>query len=118
VNSEIGELTWSRERAADLMARFMRDFNDPANGVREYTIRRNPDGSAVLVDRNSGTGQPPDWQPVVEFGPEHHLSQKILTEYAQRRRDWDRRRGYLAQLAPLQHPPLTHPAPTPGRRPR
>ncbi|HSI03983.1 MAG TPA: phosphatidylserine/phosphatidylglycerophosphate/cardiolipin synthase family protein, partial [Myxococcota bacterium] len=116
VNSEIAELTWSRERAADLMGRFMRDFEDPTNGVREYTIRRNPDGSAVLVDRNAGTGQPPDWQPVVVFGPENHLSRKILDEYAQRRRDWDRRRGYLAQLAPLQHPPLTYPAPAPGRR--
>ncbi len=117
VNSEIGEVTWSAARAADLMARFMRDYNDPSNGVREYTIRKNPDGSAVLVDRNAGTGRPPDWQPVVVFGPENHLSAEILADYAKRRRDWDRRRGYLAQLAPLQHPPLTYPAPLPGRRP-
>ncbi len=116
VNSEIGEITWSRERAADLMSDFMQEYNDPSNGVREYTIRRNADGSAVLVDRNAGTGQPPDWQPVVEYGPENHLSAKVLAEYARRRSDWRRRRSYLAQLAPLQHPPLTFPAPTPGRK--
>lgn len=109
VNSEIGEISWSRDRNRELMAQFMTDYRDPSNGVLEYTIRRNPDGSAVLVNR--GTEQAPNWQPVVEFGPENHLSPQMLADYASRRADWNRRRSYLAQLQPLRRPPLRNPAP-------
>lgn len=108
VNSEVGEITWSRGRNAHLMEQFMRDYREPSNGVLEYTIRRNPDGSAVLVNR--GTEQEPNWQPVVEFGPQHHLTPQMLAEYARRRADWNRRRSYLAQLQPLRRPPLRNPA--------
>ncbi|MEZ0313122.1 MAG: phospholipase D-like domain-containing protein, partial [Myxococcota bacterium] len=116
VNSEVGEITWSRERAADLTASILRELADPRNGVIEYTIRRHADGAAVLVDRNAGTGRPPDWQPVVEHGPEHHLRADVLTAYAGHRRAWNRRRGYLGQLAPLRRAPLTYPAAAPGQR--
>jgi phosphatidylserine/phosphatidylglycerophosphate/cardiolipin synthase-like enzyme len=115
VNSEIADISWSKQRASSLTRSFVEDYNDPANKVLEYKIKRNPDGSAVLVDKNAGTGKAPDWQPVIEFGPENHLPANIIADYAKRKRSWDWRRKFLPQLAPLTRPPLTYPAVVPGK---
>ncbi|HSI05921.1 MAG TPA: phospholipase D-like domain-containing protein, partial [Myxococcota bacterium] len=64
VNGEIMEAIHSRAAARRLEAQFERDRRDPRNGVVEYTIRRDRRGRPVLRDG----------QPVVTFGPEHHVA--------------------------------------------
>jgi hypothetical protein len=97
VNSEIGAVMKSRSYTAAMKAAFVADAEDPKNGVVEYKIRRDASGKAVLQDG----------KPIVEFGPEDHLSAKMLEEYAGRRFTWGLIREHLPQFGPLRHPKLT-----------
>jgi phosphatidylserine/phosphatidylglycerophosphate/cardiolipin synthase-like enzyme len=97
VNSEVGAVLKSKEFARDLLSSFEKDRADPRHNMLEYTIQRDANGKAVLVDG----------KPVVTFGPEHHLPQKMLEEYAKKRKTWgETLRENVPYLAPLRHPGL------------
>ena len=68
VNGEIMEAIHSPATARRLEQQFERDRADPRNGVVEYTILRDRSGRPLLRDG----------QPVVTFGPEHHVSRARL----------------------------------------
>jgi phosphatidylserine/phosphatidylglycerophosphate/cardiolipin synthase-like enzyme len=98
VNSEVGAAVKSKDFAKDLLAAFEKDKADPKNGVLEYTIQKDETGKAVLNDG----------KPIPTFGPEDHLPQKILEEYAGKRKLWGHTlRDNLPYFAPLRHPGLT-----------
>ncbi|HEY3448760.1 MAG TPA: phosphatidylserine/phosphatidylglycerophosphate/cardiolipin synthase family protein [Myxococcales bacterium] len=97
VNSEVGAVVKSKEVAADLLASFDADLKDPANGFLEYTIKRDADGKPVLKDG----------QPIVEFGPEHHLPRDLRETYAKKRETWGHQlRENFPMFEPLRHPAL------------
>lgn len=64
INGEIATIVKSRQIAQGIEASFFQDRRDPAQRVLEYRIKRDGAGRPIL----SGG------EPVVEFGPEHHLS--------------------------------------------
>jgi putative cardiolipin synthase len=95
VNSEVGAVVKSPEVAADLLNEFKKDMADKSNGFLEYTIKKDPDGRAVLNDG----------KPVVKFGPEHHLPADVQEVYKGKRKFWgETMRNKLPQMAPLRHP--------------
>ena len=97
VNSELGAVVKSSQLAGDLTRELDKDLADPANGFLEYQIQRDANGRAVLKDG----------QPVVVFGPEHHLPKAVLEDYAGRRKLWGHTlRNNVPQLKPLRHPKL------------
>ncbi len=95
VNSEVAAAIWSPGFAADVNASFAADRDDPKNGVLEYKIARDEEGRAILKDG----------KPIVLFGPEDHLPQEILDEYAPRIRNWRMIRR-LPYFDGLDHPTL------------
>ncbi|MBI5549266.1 MAG: phosphatidylserine/phosphatidylglycerophosphate/cardiolipin synthase family protein [Deltaproteobacteria bacterium] len=100
VNSEVGAIVKSKEVATDLLAAFAADKADPTNGFIEYKIQRDANGKPALKDG----------KPVVEFGPEDHLSPEMIAEYAKRRDFWGNKvRENVALFEPLRHPPLVSP---------
>ncbi len=68
VNGEVMEAIHSPAAARRLEEQFERDRTDPRNAVVEYTIRRDQEGRPVLRDG----------QPIVTFGPEHHVARRRL----------------------------------------
>jgi putative cardiolipin synthase len=95
VNSEVGALVKSPEVASDLLKEFNKDLADPSNGFLEYTIQKTPAGRPVLKDG----------KPVPKFGPENHLPQDVLDDYAGKRKLWGHTlRNSLPHLQPLRHP--------------
>jgi phosphatidylserine/phosphatidylglycerophosphate/cardiolipin synthase-like enzyme len=68
INGEIMEAIHSPGAARRLEQQFERDRRDPRNAVVEYTIRRDRRGRPVLRDG----------QPIVTFGPEHHVARGRL----------------------------------------
>jgi cardiolipin synthase C len=97
VNSEVGAVLKSKDFARDLLSSFERDRADPRHNMLEYTIQRDANGKAVLVDG----------KPVVTFGPEHHLPKDLLETYAKKRKTWgETLRENIPYLAPLRHPGL------------
>lgn len=72
VNGEIGAITRSEPAARDLLQAIYADLQDPANKFREWTIKRDANGNAV---------KGPDGKPIVEHGPEHDVSKKLLATY-------------------------------------
>jgi cardiolipin synthase C len=98
-NSEVGAVIWSKELAARTLEGFRRDYDDPRNGVVEYTIARDEQQRPRLVDG----------KPVPTYGPEDHLPADVLAAYAKRRKLWSFARRHVPLLAPLRHPPLTAP---------
>lgn len=63
INGEIVEVMHSRPAAERLEQQFQRDMRDPRHRIVEYTIARDRDGRPVMRDGD----------PVVTFGPEHHV---------------------------------------------
>jgi phosphatidylserine/phosphatidylglycerophosphate/cardiolipin synthase-like enzyme len=97
VNSEVGAVVESKEIAADLLAAFDADLADPANGFVEYRIQRDTHGRPLLKNG----------EPLVEFGPEHHLPQELLEEYRGKRELWGNTlRDNFDYFGPLRHPKL------------
>lgn len=97
VNSEVGAAVKSKDFAKELHAAFEADRADPRHGMLEYTIQRDAEGKAVLVDG----------KPVVTFGPEDHLPKDVLEIYAKKRQTWGHTlRANLPYLEPLRHPSL------------
>lgn len=95
VNSEVGALVKSKEVAADLKREFDQDISDPANGFLEYKIQKDAAGNAILKDG----------RPIPVFGPEDHLPQEILDDYAKKRKLWGQTlRNNVPYLKPLRHP--------------
>jgi phosphatidylserine/phosphatidylglycerophosphate/cardiolipin synthase-like enzyme len=71
VNSEVMAAVWSPDFAVDLGASFVDDMADPENDLREYTIRKNADGTPVLVNG----------KPVVVLGAKNHIDEKLWGRY-------------------------------------
>jgi len=99
VNSEVGAVVLSPSFAKEAAGAIRDDLVSPANGMVEYKIKRDAAGRAVLEDG----------KPVVEFGPENHLPEKVLKSYSWKRTFWNFLRwlGLFGFFKPLQHPPLT-----------
>lgn len=72
VNGELMLAAKSKGLARDLGAAFAKDLANPVQGVREYTIARDTDGSPILIDG----------KPVVTSGPEDHMSGWKKLQYA------------------------------------
>ncbi len=91
VNSEIASFSHSPELAARTLKTYEADVTDPANGFVEYTIARNEDGTPRLTDSGD---------PIVTFGPEDHLTDKMLESYESIRAkaSWIRRIGLLQSM--------------------
>lgn len=92
INGEVGALMWSKEIASDLRQSIADDRADPRNGFFEYRIRKNDDGSAMLVNG----------KPVIEQGPADHLSQDVLDKYAKLQTVADKARDSMDQLSGLR----------------
>jgi len=91
VNGEVATATWSPSMAKATINAFHQDELDPANGVLEFKIARNADGTPRLKNG----------EPIVAYGPDDHLSFFARLGY--------RLLGYLAhaleylpQAAPLR----------------
>jgi putative cardiolipin synthase len=72
INGEIGAVVWSEKLARDVRKSFEADLANPANKVREYTIQRDEAGRPV---------RGPDGAPLVQFGPEDHISTWTKVKY-------------------------------------
>ncbi len=92
VNGEVGAAVRSESFAARMIEVFLDDMENPENGVLEYEILKDENGRAVLRDG----------KPVPVFGPEDHLPQEVLDEYASRRRNWGILRATLPYLRPVR----------------
>ena len=104
VNSEVGALVWSKDFAHDTFSAFEDDYKEVANGVRQYTIKRDENGVPVrsdglpVLDENGGLINEPE----VDFGPKNHLSQEMLDDYAKKTSRWNRLRQILPNLSSLE----------------
>lgn len=63
INGEIAMLAHSRGLTHKLAQSYATDVANPAHGIREYRIERNPDGSPIIRDG----------EPVIAFGPRDHV---------------------------------------------
>ncbi len=107
INSEVGAALYSRAAATRLRERLDLDMSERRNGFLEYTIKRDPETRQAILR---------DGKPIVDFGPDNHLSKQVLEYYRKMRRTWTGRRRRFDLFAPLRHSPLRQPAPTAGRR--
>lgn len=104
VNSEVGALVWSKDFAEDTYSGFVRDFQDPRNGVSEYTILRDKNGQPIrsdgkpVLDENGELLNDPE----ITFGPANHLSQEMLDKYAKKTSRWNWMRKFLPNLESLE----------------
>jgi len=102
-NSEVGSVTWSKDFAQEAIAGFMKDAEDPRNGVVEYKILRDDAGKPIRRDGLpvlDGRGELIN-EPEVVFGPANHLSPETLTKYASKVHRWDFLRKFIPQLKPV-----------------
>jgi putative cardiolipin synthase len=92
INGEIAALSRSPELARDVRRGFERDMADPRFAVKEYTIKRNADGSAQRDAKG---------RPIVDFGPEDHvgLGKRIMYRGLRWLANLAR---YIPALAPLR----------------
>jgi phosphatidylserine/phosphatidylglycerophosphate/cardiolipin synthase-like enzyme len=72
VNGELGTISLSRKVARDLTAGIAKDLSDPANGFRQWTIKKDERGRAVL----DGKGRP-----IVLHGPKDDVSLRLRALY-------------------------------------
>ena len=104
VNSEVGALVWSKDFAEDTYSGFVRDFQDPRNGVSEYTILRDQNGQPIrsdgkpVLDENGELLNDPE----ITFGPANHLSEEMLDKYAKKTSRWNWMRKWLPNLESLE----------------
>ncbi len=91
LNGEVGSLMWSKEMAKDIADSIQADLAEPANKIVEYTIAREPDGTAVRRDG----------RPVVLRGPESHIDEETLRRYQQLGSVADAARRYIPGLASM-----------------
>jgi phosphatidylserine/phosphatidylglycerophosphate/cardiolipin synthase-like enzyme len=104
INSEVGALVWSKDFAQDTYDGFTRDFVDPRNGVREYTILRDENGTPIRTDGKPVLDENGELvnDPEVTFGPSDHLSQEMLDKYAQKTSRWNKLRKWVPGLSSLE----------------
>jgi len=94
VNSEVVTLQWSEAFAADTVASYEQGMGDARHGFVEYKIERVDDGRAATRQG----------QPVVTFGPEHHVPAELLgTKFTLLRKGLRVARRHLSALEPLRH---------------
>jgi cardiolipin synthase C len=103
VNSEVGALVWSKDFAADTYQGFTQDFEDPRNGVREYSILRAEDGTPIRSDGKPVLNEKGELvnDPEITFGPKDHLSQEMLDKYSKKTSRWNLFRKVLPNLDSL-----------------
>lgn len=103
VNSEVGALVWSKDFAEDTYSGFEKDFHDPRNGVREYTILRDDQGRPIRSDGKPVLDEKGELinEPEISFGPADHLSQDVLDKYAKKTSRWNWLRDWLPNLSSL-----------------
>lgn len=94
VNREGGAVVKSNGVAADLLHECDKDKADKSNRFLEYTIKKNPGGTAVLKDDKA----------IPTFSPDDHLPADVLAIYAKKMHAWGKLRDALPYLAPLRHP--------------
>ena len=104
INSEVGALVWSKDFAADTQSGFLEDFNDPRNGVREYTILRDEDGTPIRSDGKPVLDEKGELinDPEITYGPANHLSQEVLDKYAKKTNRWNWLRSWVPNLDSLE----------------
>lgn len=100
INGEIATIVKSKEIARGIERSFFEDRRDPAQRLVEYTIVRDNLGRPVLRDG----------EPVVEFGPEHHLSPGRWLMY-RAVRGLMRQVRKIPKLASMRRPDLSLPPP-------
>lgn len=100
INGEIATVVKSRKIAQGIERSFFQDRRDPAQRMVEYSIRRDGAGQPVLRDG----------EPVVEFGPEHHLSPGRWLLY-RAVRGLMRQVRKIPKLAPMRRLDLSLPPP-------
>ena len=103
MNSEVGALVWSKDFAEDTYSGFEKDFHDPRNGVREYTILRDDQGRPIRSDGKPVLDEKGELinEPEISFGPADHLSQDVLDKYAKKTSRWNWLRDWLPNLSSL-----------------
>lgn len=104
VNSEVGALVWSKDFAEDTYSGFVKDFQDPRNGVSEYTILRDENGQPIRSDGKPVLDESGELinEPEITFGPANHLSQEMLDKYAKKTSRWNWLRKMLPNLESLE----------------
>lgn len=103
VNSEVGALVWSKDFAADTVSGFAKDFEDPRNGVSEYTILRDDKGTPIRSDGKPVLDEDGELvnDPEITYGPENHLGKEMLDKYAKKTNRWNFLRKVLPNLDSL-----------------
>ena len=104
VNSEVGALVWSKDFAGDTYSGFVKDFQDPRNGVSEYTILRDEKGTPIRSDGKPVLDEKGELinDPEITYGPANHLSQEMLDKYAKKTSRWNWLRSWLPNLDSLE----------------
>ena len=102
-NSEVGSVTWSKDFAQEAIAGFVKDAEDPRNGVVEYKILRDEAGKPIRRDGLPVLDEKGELinEPEVAFGPANHLSPETLSKYASKVHRWDFLRKFIPQLEPV-----------------
>jgi putative cardiolipin synthase len=102
-NSEVGSVTWSKEFAQEAIEGFMADAADPRNGVVEYKILRDDQGTPIRSDGLPVLDEKGELlnEPEILYGPANHLSPETLTKYASKVHRWDFLRKFVPQLDPV-----------------
>lgn len=99
INGEAIGITRSPAVVRELANAFHRDMVDPKNNVLEYTIKRDAEGKPIL--RNG--------EPIVEFGPENHVSPNAMRFYRAMSSVADYATKRMPQLSPLtESQPISH----------
>jgi len=102
-NSEVGTVTWCKDFAQETIQGFAKDQADPRNGVVEYKILRDEQGTPIrsdglpVLDANGELLNEPE----VLFGPAQHLSPEMLSKYETKVHRWDFLRKFIPQLDPV-----------------
>lgn len=104
VNSEVGAVVWSKDFAGDTIKSFENDFSDPRNAVREYTIKRDEQGTPIRSDGKPVLNEKGEIinDPEITYGPANHLSQEMLDKYAKKTSRWNALRKWLPNLSSLE----------------
>ena len=93
INGEVGSLMWSRDVASDVAQSITNDLKDPRNVVVEYTIQRDVDGKAMLMDG----------KPIVVQGPASHVDAGTMRNYRLAGGVADLARRFIPGLGDMQH---------------
>lgn len=72
VNGEVGAISRSKEIAGDLAKHIKDDLANPINEFKEWTIKKDANGRAVLG---------PDLKPIIVNGPDQTIAKKLMRLY-------------------------------------